>query len=88
MRTELYATIKHSLGEWHVAIVRDMTETNEAVYLKEFKALNLDGRMVDTSWRTPGLAVGYLKRLAKHLPDRSSSFVLVPWAGTYTIYFR
>ena len=87
MKSELYQTIKHTLGEWPVQIVSDMNEADEAAWLAEFESLKLAGWMVETSWRTPGLAVGYLKRVAKHLPDSGSRFVLVPWAGKYKIYF-
>jgi len=88
MKNELYTSVQHSLGTWNVYIVRDMDETTEVTYMADFNSLQVNVRAVDTAWRTPGLAVAYLKRLAKYSPDRSSSFILVPWDESYTIYFR
>ena len=81
-----YAVIRHRLGEWNV-FVHALDEIDEDVYMEQFRALGLHITAVDTSWRTVGLAIGYIKRLAKNSPDCSSEFHLIPWHGTYTIYF-
>lgn len=70
-----------SLAPWRVTIHPTLTE---AEYLAVCRGKN---QATDASFRTVGLALGWIKRLAKSSPDSSSSFHVLPWAGTYAIYF-
>ena len=75
--------VQHSLGSWRVLVYPTLTEGE---YLSATK-----GRTMATSrwveFKTPGLAIGWIKRLAKNSPDRNSEFHILPWDGKYSIYF-
>lgn len=88
MKLALLTTITHRTGSWPVYLISEMTESDDKTYMAEFNSLPVSGRILDTPWKSTGAAVAYLKRLANHTPDRSSVFVLIPWNGTYTIYFQ
>ena len=79
-------TVNHSLGHWDVYVYAPkLTE-------QEYLALSL-GHVKATSWtckdfKTSGLALGWIKRLAKNSPDGSSAFNVIEWGSTWDIYFR
>jgi len=75
--------VSHTLGSWLVSVYPALTE-------EQYLALCAGKTQATSSWidfKTSGLAIGWIKRLAKNSPDRGSSFVVVPWNGKFSIYF-
>lgn len=79
-------TVNHSLGHWDVYVYAPkLTE-------QEYLALSL-GHLKATPWtckdfKTSGLALSWIKRLAKNYPDGVAAFNVIEWGGTWDIYFR
>jgi hypothetical protein len=85
-------TVEHTsiftrLGEWLVTTHYEMQHDNESQWLLEFNAINTTCAVLTESFRTPGLCIGYLKRMANHSPDRTSIFHIIPWNNAWSIYF-
>jgi hypothetical protein len=75
--------VQHVCGSWKIMTYPALTEA-------QFLALAHGRVQATSSWvsfKTPGLAVGWVKRLAKSSPDSSSEFHVLPWDGKYSIYF-
>lgn len=75
--------VSHVCGTWKVMIYPTLTED-------QYVSLTHGRNQATSSWvsfKTAGLALGWVKRLAKSSPDSSSEFHVLPWNGTYSIYF-
>lgn len=76
--------VKHICGTWKVMVYGTLTESQ---YSSLTHGKNQATSDPWASFRTSGLAIGWIKRLASHSPDSSSKFYVLPWNGVYSIYF-
>ena len=87
-RTRLLKTVKvsHACGEWTVFVYQPTLTEQEYLGIA---SLGQKATPYSTnSFKTYGLAIGWIKRLAKHYPDHSSIFSVIEWAGTWDIHFQ
>ncbi len=64
--------IQHVLGSWNV-VIHDSFKTTPHAAFPFADSIN--------GFQSKGHAVGYVKRVAKHTPDRSSEFHVYPYTN-------
>ena len=76
-------TVNHAVGHWNVFVYMPRLTEEEYISLSRGHT-----HATTAVFKTSGLALGWIKRLAKNYPDRSSAFNVIYWGGTWDIYFK